>query len=42
MPFVYYYAEKKHKEDLPSPVSSKLDDCGSMGVAKIGTDVMPV
>ena len=38
-PFVYYYAEKKHKEDL---FLQQLDDCGSMGVAKIGTDAMPV
>jgi len=38
-PFVCYYVEKKHKEDLPSPVSSTI---GSMGVAKIGTDTTPV
>jgi len=42
-PFVYYYAGKKHKEDLfPVLFPQQLDDRGSMGVVKIGTDATPV
>ena len=42
LPFVNYYTEKKHKEDLISPVPQQLDNRGSMDMAKIGTDAMPV
>ena len=46
MAFVCYYVEKKHK-DLLSPVfsvlfSQQLDDRRLMGMAKIGTNEMPV
>ena len=41
-PFVCYYVEKKCEEDLSVLFPQQLDDRGSMGVAKIWTNKMPV